>query len=356
MLSFRQPAPESPMHRMPGALARVGGLARRWLSVCLLALGLWVTTAIPAHADPGRAVGWKVEQATQRIGVGRVTLKYDPSLRAEAEALATDLPQWWSEIEQSLTMDLDDSLTIHFVTHAGRIATATGMPTWAKGVANPPRGEIIVSLHAPNGALSDYETTLRHELVHVALYRAAGNRNLPRWFQEGVAESLTEEVDFGRAEALAGAVFGAGVPKLAKIDEAFQGDQQTAGVAYAAARDFVTYLRYYDGDGDLFKRLLSELRNGHGFDASFLRAYDETLSALEKQWRGGLMGRFFWYPLMASGTLPFMLFVPVGMAAWFRKKKAFREGLARMEAEEAAEQLARAEAMRRAGLGSRWLN
>src|SRR5690606_39089842 len=136
-------------------------------------------------------------------------------------------------------------LTIHFVTHAGQVARSTGMPQWVKGVANGARGEIAVSFHAPNGSISDFATTLRHEMAHVALFRAAGDRPLPRWFQEGVAESLTEEVSFGRAEALATAIFGAGVPELAKIDEAFHGDQRETGVAYAAARDFVAFLRFY---------------------------------------------------------------------------------------------------------------
>ncbi len=327
---------------------------RRWLAALTVFFAVFIAAPQPASADPGRAVGWEIETATARVGVGRVQLHYDPKLREDAFALVDELPTWWSEIEQALSSDLDDELSIHFVTHAGRSAQATGMPEWAKGVANPKRGEIIISYHAPDGSVSDFATTLRHEMVHVALYRAAGERSLPRWFQEGVAESLTEEIDFGRAEALASAVFGAGVPELAKIDEAFAGDQRQAGVAYAAARDFVSFLRYYDGGGNMFKRLLSELRNDHGFEASFLRAYDATLPELESQWREGLLGRFFWYPLLATGTLPFMLFVPVGLVAWIRKRRAYRAGLARMEAEEAAETLARSEALRRAGLGSQW--
>lgn len=333
-----------------GALRTAWGRGWRWVGALMLTLFAWTAVPQVVMADPGRAIGWEIESATERVGVGRVVLNFDPSLRAEAFDLIKEMPGWWSEIEEALIGDLDDELTVHFVTHAGRIADATGMPRWAKGVANPPRGEIIISLHAPDGARSDYVTTLRHEMVHVALYRAAGDRHLPRWFQEGVAQSLTEEVDFGRAEALAAAVFGAGVPELAKIDASFHAEQREAGVAYAAARDFVTFLRYFDGEGDMFKRVLSELRNGHGFEASFLRAFDLTLDQLEAQWRSGLIGRFIWYPLLASGTLPFMLFVPVGVAAWVRKRKAYKRGLARLEAEEAAEHLARAEAMRRAGL------
>jgi hypothetical protein len=318
-----------------------------------LVFGLWLLPSGAAQADPGRAVGWALDSASQELFVGKVSLRYDPSLSEEAYELMEDLPEWWSDIEQSLAHDLDDSLTIHFVTHAGRVAQATGMPEWVKGVANPPRGEIAISLHAPDGSISDFENTLRHELVHVALYRAAGDRPLPRWFHEGVAESLTEEVSLARSESLAQAVFGRGVPQLERLDASFSADKRQVEVAYAAARDFVTFLRYYDDDeSHMFRRLFSELRNDHGFEASFIRAYDRSLGELDEEWRSGLLGRFMWYPLMASGTLPFLLFAPIGTLAWIRKRREFRVGLARMAAEEEAERRARQMAMHRAGLGS----
>lgn len=341
-----RPAPVTPLARV-----RTHTRVRSWLLGALMVLGLWMLPALPAQADPGRPVGWALETASQELYVGKVSMRFDPSLQQEAYDLMEDLPQWWSDIEQALSHDLDDTLTIHFVTHAGRVAQATGMPEWVKGVANPPRGEIAISLHAPDGSVSDFANTLRHELVHVALYRAAGDRPLPRWFHEGVAESLTEEISLGRAETLAQAVFGPGVPTLENFDAAFSQDQRRVEVAYAAARDFVTFLRYYDEEGHKFRRLFSELRNNHGFEASFIRAYDLSLGELDEEWRKGLLGRFMWYPLMASGSLPFLLFAPIGLVAWIRKRRDFRKGLERMGAQEEAERLARAEAMQRAGLG-----
>lgn len=332
-----------------GAIGRLCGA----LLPLLMVLGLWLAPVSSVRADPGRAVGWALETASQELLVGKISLRFDPVLADDAYELMDDLPSWWSEIEQSLAHDLDDSLTIHFVTHAGRVAQATGMPEWVKGVANPPRGEIAISLHAPDGSVSDFATTLRHELVHVALYRAAGNRPLPRWFHEGVAESLTEEISLARSESLAQAVFGPGVPTLERFDAAFNGDRQRVEVAYAAARDFVTFLRYYDDEGHMFRRLFSELRNDHGFEASFIRSYDLSLGELDQQWRSGLLGRFMWYPLMASGTLPFLLFAPIGTVAWFRRRREFKKGLARMAAEEELERRARLEALERAGLGQR---
>ena len=84
------------------------------------------------------------------------------------------------------------------------------------------------------------------------------------------------------------------------------------------------------------------MRAGHGFEASILRAYGMTLEELDEQWRSGLFGRFVWYPLVGTGTLPMLLAAPVVAIAWIRRRRRFRRGLARLEAEERAAQLARA--------------
>jgi hypothetical protein len=296
-----------------------------------------------ALAEHGRPVRWNLDDASQELPVGRALLRYEPGLDDTALELAEQLPGWWSELELALGRDLDDDLTIHLVSHAGMVAKATGMPTWVSGVAHSSTGEIAISMHDPDGSRSDLDTLLRHELVHVALHRATGGAEVPRWFHEGVAESLANEVDFMRAEALAGAVFGRGVPPLDHMEAEFHGDAQQASVAYAAARDFATWLRYHDANEAQFRQLLSQLRNGRGFEQSFEDAYGVPLDDLDKQWRAGLFGRFVWFPLLGSGSLPFLLLGPAVAFAWFRRRKRLAADWARLEAEDQAERVARLE-------------
>ncbi|HLT36780.1 MAG TPA: hypothetical protein VK034_10850 [Enhygromyxa sp.] len=309
----------------------------------LTALVLMFGAPRAAEAEHGRLVRWDLGDASEELAVGRAILRYEPGLDAAALELAEQLPGWWEEIERALGRDLDDGLTIHLVSHAGMVAKATGMPVWVSGVAHPPRGEIAISMHDPDGSRSDLDTLLRHELVHVALHRATAGAELPRWFHEGVAESLANEVDLMRAEALAGAVFGRGVPQLEHIEAEFRGDARQASVAYAAARDFATFLRYHDPDEAQFRQLLSQLRNGREFEQSFADAYGTPLAELDRQWREGLFGRFVWFPLLGSGSLPFLLLGPAVAFAWVRRRRRLAADWARLEAEDRAERAARLE-------------
>ena len=339
----------SPSHRaarLGSSPGRAGALVRSALGV-LVALvvmaGVWLGAPALALAETGRPVSWDLHEADQELVIGRARLFYEPGLDSAALALADELPGWWSDIEEALGRDLDDSLTIHLVSHAGMVAKATGMPVWVSGVAHPPRGEIAISIHDPDGSRSDLDTLLRHELVHVALYRATGGAALPRWFHEGVAESLANEVDLMRAEALAGAVFGRGVPALERIEAEFHGDARQASVAYAAARDFATWLRYHDPDEAHFRQLLSQLHNGREFEQAFADAYGVPLTELDQAWRAGLFGRFVWFPLLGSGSLPLLLIGPVVGFAWIRRRRQLAADWARLEAEDRAEQAARLE-------------
>lgn len=316
---------------------RSAGFAVRWLRGCGVAMAILISLwSAPAAAATGRAEGFEVERATSQITIGRAILRYEPDLADDAEALAAVIPQWWSEVEQPLARDVDDSVRITFVDHAGRVAEATGMPHWVAGVARPEAGDIVIARHGPDGSRTDLESLLKHEMAHVILHRATGGAKLPRWFHEGVAESVTGGISLSRAHTLAQAVFGPGVPDLDRLEQQFHGtDGPDAAVAYAAARDLVEFMRSRDPQGATMRQLFTELRAGYDLETSIVRAYHVSLPELVGQWQHGLPGRFVWYPMIASGGLPFFFLLPLVMAAWMRRRRLLRRGWERLEREDA---------------------
>jgi hypothetical protein len=305
----------------------------RFAAAIALSVALWSAPG-SAHAEEGEPAGWATDQATSRIVIGRAILYYEPHLHDEAMELARNIPTWWNEVEQSMADDLDDRMQIWFFDHAGRVAEASGMPKWVAGVAHSSTGEIMIARHGPDGSPTNLESLLKHEMAHVALNRATAGAEVPRWFHEGMAESFEGGISFARSQTLAGAVFGRGVPDFDTLEEMFHGEGQDVAAAYAASRDFVNFLRDRDGKGEELQQLLRELRNGHAFKASFIRAYGFGLEELGMEWREGLPGRYLWYPLLAGGTLPFALVFPLIFVAWFRKRRLVKAGYARLERED----------------------
>lgn len=307
----------------------------RWLIGVGIALVLMLAPTL-AFAAQGEPRAWTEELATQRLRVGRVELLYEPHLEPGAIKLAQSIPQWWSEIEQIVALDLEDDLTIIYVEYAGQIAEASGMPRWVSGVAHGPSGRIMVARHGPDGTPTQLDALIRHEMGHIALYRATGGQAVPRWFNEGLAESVEENIDIARAQALANMVYGTGVPSLAQIERQFRAlDHHLASNAYAAARDLVNELRFRDGDGHQLRQALTEMRLGHDFNTAMQRAYGAPLVDLVAEWRAGLPAKFFWYPLLAAGGgLPTVILVPLLVAAWIRRRRQLAADWARLERED----------------------
>src|SRR5688500_3912417 len=185
--------------------------------------------------------------------------------------LVRNIPTWWNEVGQSMADDLDGRMQIWFFDHAGRVAEASGMPKWVAGVALSCTGEIVIAKDGHDGASTNLELLVKDERVVVALNRATGGAEVPRWFHEGMAESFEGGISFARSQTLAGAVFGRGVPDFDTLEEMFHGEGQDVAAAYAASRDFVNFLRDRGGKGEERQQLLRGRRNGHAFKAALDR-------------------------------------------------------------------------------------
>ncbi|MBL4688970.1 MAG: hypothetical protein JKY37_30545 [Nannocystaceae bacterium] len=323
-------------------LQRSAASVARAVAALVIGLCLYLGAFGVAHAEEGKPSGWDVSAATRSARIGTMTLQWEPAVTEEAYELITVAPLWWSEIEAELAGDVDDRVTITFLEHAGGVADASGMPRWVAGVAHSSTGEILIARYGPDGDRTNLEELLKHEMSHVVLYRALDGREVPRWFNEGVAENFTGSLSLSRAQTLATAVFGPGVPDFERLEQHFRGtDSVDASVAYAAARDFVSFLRGQPNGDMHLRQVISEVRDGHKFEVSIIKAYDRSLEELSTEWRSGLRGRFVWYPMIAGGGLPFALVAPLIALAWVRRRRVLADGWARLEAQDEAERAAR---------------
>ena len=122
--------------------------------------------------------------------LGGATLQ---SSLAEISADLVDLP-----VPQHVTIQvIHDAEDLARYSPAGR-----GAPAYAIGVAYPDLGIVSIALRKNDGSV-DPLPTLRHELGHLALGAAIGDR-APRWLHEGFAAQHAREWSWDRAETLAG--------------------------------------------------------------------------------------------------------------------------------------------------------
>jgi hypothetical protein len=217
---------------------------------------------------------------------------------------------------------------------------ARAVPSWVAGYASGAAGGWVVLLPArsptyPSSSLAD---VLRHEVAHVLVYRAAGGRPLPRWFDEGVA--MIAAGDWGLndrtklALALLSSPRAADTLRLAGLDRRFAGHPGEVETAYAVAGGFVHHLLAQHGP-EAVARVLDEVSRGLPFEPAFEKALGYPLAQVEAAFWAE-QSRQRWLPLLTS---PAVLWTAVALLALLaillrRRRDAARR--ARWAAEEAA--------------------
>src|SRR5262249_33457960 len=144
-------------------------------------------------------------------------------------------------------------VTIQVVRDASSLAEVAprdrSAPPWAVGIAYPDLGTVTVALRR-SAQVIDVDSTLRHELGHLALGAALGD-HAPHWLHEGFASQHSAEWSWDRTEMLAGMAWLGGIVPIDQLDASFPAEELPANRAYAESYDFVGFLsrrgRFEDG-------------------------------------------------------------------------------------------------------------
>ena len=312
-------------------------VARLGARVVVLALA-WLAWLRPAAAAP------ELVPAASR---GRVTVLAQPGLESTAATLAAGADAALERIAADLVdLPVPQAIEVRLVRDAADLPAIApagrGAPPWAIGVAYPDLGVISIALRR-GAAPADPMATLRHELGHIALGVALGER-APHWLHEGFAYQHSGEWSWQRTETLAGmAWFGSIVP-LADLDGSFPREELPANRAYAESYDFVGYLsrrgrwedKGDDGDRWPFRRFLTEIGHTGDLDAAAKAAFGRPLRELFEEWRSDLTSRYMLVPIGLLGLAVWILSALLLTLAWYRRRKQNRVRLAQWDADDRA--------------------
>jgi hypothetical protein len=287
---------------------------------------------------------------------GRVTMFAEAGLESEGRSLANITEEALTSISADLIdLPVPTRIEVRLVRDAADLASVApagrGAPPWAIGVAYLDLG--VISVATRRGAnLVDTESTLKHELAHIALGVALGKR-APHWLHEGFAYQHAGEWSWDRMETLAGMAWFGGIVPLDELDRTFPAEELPAHRAYAQSYDFVGYLsrrgRYDDkaDDGDRwpFRRFLTIVGQTGDLDAAAKTAFGRPMRELFEEWRSDLTNRYMLAPIGLLGLAIWILCALLLVIGYLRKKRNNRKRMTKWDEEEKREDEAIAAAM-----------
>jgi hypothetical protein len=156
---------------------------------------------------------------------------------------------------------------------------------WVAGHAEPDLQTAIVTLPPGPDQLLVMRGRIPHELMHIILYQITdqGYRNLPVWFNEGLASiaELYQNPDY--QILLDNAVEKDSLLPMASLCKTFPRDASSALLSYAQSESFTQYL--YDTYGASgIEKLISDYSSGIDCDNGARSALGVDLAQLERRW------------------------------------------------------------------------
>lgn len=203
------------------------------------------------------------------------------------------------------------------------------------GLAQPRNDLIIVKAPRLRMPGADYPGTLRHELVHLLLYRNVDYDHLPQWLNEGIAMSLANEFYWQGMFKVARMFIQNRIIPYHLLDDSFYtpSDQMQFNDAYAQALSMTRYLRDYLGE-ELFWEVVLGLRK-----APFPVVLHEIGGLLLDDFWSGYEKALWKYALVATMASGFF-FQPAAILliiAYLKRRRIAQSLYERWEAEEAAD-------------------
>lgn len=225
-------------------------------------------------------------------------------------------------------------ITVILVAEDTDIARAT--PRSIVGFARSAESVIVLfparSTSYPYDSLED---VVRHEIAHVLIARAAGDRFVPRWFHEGLA--LAAERRWG-LEDRTRVAFALSRRRWSarELDDLFADGGGPSAAAYALSGALVRDLLRRHGT-DTPARILSRMAAGDQFGNAFLAATGATVAANEDQfWRAS-----WWSEAVPLLTSSLMLWLGVTLLALYAMRTRRERRRARRKVWEEEERLER---------------
>lgn len=192
---------------------------------------------------------------------------------------------------------------------------------WIAGYALGNAGLVVLfPARSPLYPHDTLEDVLRHEVAHVLIARAAGAREVPRWFHEGLAVAVERPWDFADRSRLVWELMAGPRLRLRDIDAMFEGGPAAQSRAYSLSTAFVRDLIREHG-GTAPAAILRLVRDAVPFDRAVAVVAGQPLGAVEDGFWKRQRVWTVWMPMVTSGEAFWIgVILLAALAVWRRRR------------------------------------
>jgi len=229
-----------------------------------------------------------------------------------------------------------EPLTILFYNASQQRKTGIFLPEWGGGGALG-KDSIVIPIDRPSAFYrSNMQRIILHEMVHIALNRAWGTLRIPRWFHEGVAMTLSGELQFEEQIILSRAIITRSLIPLDSMEYLNRFSHRRAQIAYSQCHFAVQFLLTTYGS-DLIPELLAESRTTRRFENACVKVFGLNNKELDSLLAKELTSRYRFAFIVADYSFFWIGILLLAVVAFIVTRFRNRQKRMRMELEESVE-------------------
>lgn len=245
---------------------------------------------------------------------------------------------FYPQVTASIGYEPEKKIKIWFCRTQKEFDLALGAPIqeWAAGAAYPMRARIVVRDPAYVKDRSiNLEHLVKHEIVHVVfgLYLGENIRNVPRWFNEGLAMYEAEEWGYSQYWTMLTGALGNSLIPFHHLAENFPQSEGQARMAYAQSCSIITFMAKKYGE-DALRECISLLAEGRDLNEALAGSIGWSFTGLEIKWRRSIKSRYKWISLISSWVVLWSVAVLILIAAYWRRRVKNKKIIQRWEEED----------------------
>ncbi len=266
------------------------------------------------------------------LSTAEVNIHYAPILKNAAREAAQFYRESKVELEETFGWQYTVKPGIVLVKNNNDFSRLTGY-SYIVALAIPKKNLIIIDYSKMGQGPFSLKKTMKHEVCHLMLHHHIPGGQLPKWFDEGIAQwvsdGMMELLMNPKRQSLDDAILAGNYLPLRELIYRFPQDRQSLWLAYEESKSMVAYIeKRYGREGVL--NLLNHLKAGLDFDTAVYKNFSLSLDALEKNWQRQLKKRtrFFTYIATHMYEFVFILAAMLTVAGFIRfilKKRAYKD-------------------------------
>ena len=230
-------------------------------------------------------------QSSNRFVIGHIA-----SEQKVAAQVLGELQHLQNGISQAVNYRPSQGITVFLCPTQHEFDRLTGgiIPHWGEAAADPVNWRIF--LKSPKIGLKKKldRATLKHELVHLTIAEMAGKNRVPRWFNEGAAILIAEEMRHVDPTIISRAMTTRSLVPFDEIEELLSFSNPRASLAYSESYHAVKFLVQIFGS-EAIQNFSQAIAVTDDHRQAFSNAFDMDLWNFEVAYFDHLRQNFRWY-------------------------------------------------------------